>query len=231
MDKFTYVEQGFSKGHVLTVNNMKNIEKGILTLQDEKPFSDQDIKLTWDGNTDIEIFDSFPGHFISDLVPKKELLLNSDIKVSLKDEGVKDFQIKKICKTIIELDFYSSYTDHQCVITNGLAFNVPAIINIILLTSQKGTIPLLMILNEELEGVQPGIYGINSGDNYFTEFSFTNITVNDKYNSFFASLENNIHIVEVSAENPSQSLDFSLFKPGDIVFGIANTDTLNLGEL
>lgn len=211
-----------------------------------KPLSYQAKTYTWDGKSYNADFLSIPAIKIESEAPNKEVLIDGSLSAVIGGVSYPDLIIERICNTRLEInDFLNDTTDYHALIVNGLAFNYPAVASIIALAGQHQLYPIGVLLSETINlnsGTSSAItcekgfyllqgsdyYGTSSSNAYCSALAFIDIIVKEEYQPFFKQFENNIKLFQI--QNPTDIINYQLFKPGDIVYAVVDMNTV-IGEL
>ena len=192
-----------------------------------RPLWQEEIVFQWDGvSKDSEkTFETTEGTFtflqknewkgltvkISELIGIKLNILNNG-----KNE---EYAISSQIRTAYELQKEIATQEKHVVAIAGLLYGLSSQIWIVGLAGANEFIGLVAIILDENENGE--IWAFSNQSVYFTSLKFNRVNIDYRYQSYFNSLQNNVHVVQIEGEQ-DLTIDYSAFKPGDVIFvGVA----------
>ena len=188
-----------------------------------RPLWHEPVKITWNGT-------SYDSSYTTDnygtiyqlnswinLAPRGQELVGASVQIDGRAYTIADY-----CRTYYEIEKYTTAASPTLVITDGIILGFASETFVAVLINQTTITPIF------LSSLRVGVLGANSLkgfyafkiNSYFTKLEYEAIKIKEEYTSFFDNFYNPIHVVHVSNSN-DVNVDFSLFKPGDIIFAVA----------
>lgn len=215
-----------------------------------KPFTSIPRTVTYDGNIDNALpFTSgmYATPFCQGESLRKENFIGAEVTVTMTMNGETQSMsgtVEKMCKTLFEIEQYIASTQIHVILAEGTLMNLPSHVTLCLaagplMEGVNTALPLFAIIPSELfmgeAGTIPaGLYMVYGSEDegmyyYTSKVQWNDIQLSEAYANFFNTNENNIKVVSIeSEEDILEVLDFSLYKPGDIIFAVMGMDALGL---
>ena len=195
-----------------------------------KPLYYESKQYAWDGTPNYSLMGTNDSYKISDTPPKKEVLVDGKITVSINNTSYADIYIERVCVTTLEITDFLATSQYHGIVISGLVFGFPSTVSMVAVAGNNDIYPLVALIPESFEGIQAGFYfmkgtGLNSGSTiaYCESLQFMDVIVKDEYKHFFDQFENKIKLMEVTS---LEGIRFDLFKPGDIVYAIVDMNSV-----
>ena len=203
-----------------------------------KPLYYESKQYTWDGIPNYSLMGTNDSYKISDTPPKKEVLVDGKITVSINNTSYADIYIERVCVTTLEITDFLATSQYHGIVISGLVFGFPSTVSMVAVAGNNDIYPLVALIPESFEGIQAGFYfmkgtGLNSGSTiaYCESLQFIDVVVKDEYKHFFDQFENKIKLMKTLGAKKHQ-IFFKLIFPSSIntiisafIFSIRNTST------
>lgn len=238
-------EEGLSSSSP-QVNEGKNPNWDALVGQSDyiknRPFWQEEILIEWDGRVSESFRTATLGtdEYSFKLVQKSEwedIIIEPAqlVGTSFIENTYGSYSILKYCQTNYELQEEKNKSSIHAIAVSGQAYGINARMQLVGLVGDGNFTPLAANFLEPFQSENLTYTGLwlfdyseyeNLENIYLTEFYGNNVKIDNRYESFFNNLRNNIHILHVGSAD--QTIDYGIFKPGDIIFIAVEANSTNV---